>query len=190
MILFDATTLLVMLSPETAVPKDLSGKVIPYARERLDGLVVELEQRRTKIIIPTPALSEALVRAGPATGALYLNRIKRSAAFRIEPFDERAALEVAAMARGAIDRGDKKDGGTGTWAKIKYDRQIVAIAKVNRVSAIYSDDENVQTFGKAQGLMVLSIGDLPIPDTVAQMSLLTHLEDEEDGVDLSRELPK
>ena len=48
MVLFDATTLLVLLSPEAAVPKDLSGKAIPYARERLARISHRI--RRTKAI--------------------------------------------------------------------------------------------------------------------------------------------
>ena len=42
--------------------------------------------------------------------------------------------------------GNKKDGSGEPWAKIKYDRQIVAIAKVIGASAIYSDD------GESNGL--------------------------------------
>ena len=34
------------------------------------------------------------------------------------------------MTRTAISRGDKKSGSRDTWAKVKYDRQIVAIARV------------------------------------------------------------
>ena len=109
---------------------------VEHARERIDHLVKELEQSRIKIIIPTPALSEILVRAGTA-GLAYLDRLNTSAAFRIVSFDQRAAVEVAAMTRDAMATGNKRGGAQGTWAKVKFDRQIVAIAKVEGANIIY-----------------------------------------------------
>lgn len=166
---FDATTLLLLLAPDASVPKDSNGNPISFARERIDGLVADIAKRKAKIIIPTPALSEALVRAGSVAGANYLARIRKSGWFRIESFDERAAVEVAEMTKAAIDRGDKKDGSTATWAKVKYDRQIVAIAKVNSASAIYSDDINLTSFARRSGLRVISVADLNVPDAAAQL---------------------
>jgi hypothetical protein len=168
MVVFDATTLLLLLAPDAAVPKDSDGNLISYPRERIDGLVAELTKSKTKIVIPTPALSEALVRAGKIAAAQYLARIRRSAQFRIEPFDERAAVEVALMTKDAMDKGDKKAGSADTWAKVKFDRQITAVAKVNGASTIYSDDGNLARFARAQGLRVISVAQLPIPDEAAQ----------------------
>ena len=130
-------------------------------RERIDYLIERLEKDRTKIIVPTPALSEILVRAGSA-GAEYLDRINRSAAFRIAPFDARAAVEVAAITREALDAGNKRDDLEGTWAKIKYDRQIVAIAKVEGASVLYTDDRNIRKLGSRLGLTTIPIRDLPL----------------------------
>jgi len=163
MVVFDATILLALLWPDGPPPLDptTNHRVIGF-RERIDFLVQQLERQRTKIIIPTPALSEILVRSGQA-GPEYLTRINSAAVFRVVPFDVRAAVEVAAMTRDAISGGDKRSGGAGTWAKIKYDRQIVAIAKVEGVATIYSDDKNVYNFGREAGLTVLRIADLPLP---------------------------
>ena len=49
-----------------------------------------------------------------------------------------------------------------TWAKVKFDRQIVAIALVEGASAIYSDDRGVKVFGEIAGLRVVRIPDLPL----------------------------
>jgi hypothetical protein len=82
MVVFDATTLLLLLSPEVPAPIDpTTQKRIEHAKERVDSLVQELEKSPMKIIIPTPALSEILVRAGSA-GPSYLDRLGSSAAFR------------------------------------------------------------------------------------------------------------
>lgn len=140
---------------------------VEYAKERLDHLVKELEQGRTTIIIPTPALSEILVWAGSA-GPAYLDRLNSSAAFRIVPFDQRATVEVAAMTRDALVAGNKRGGAQGTWAKVKYDRQIVAIAKVDGADIIYSDDDDVRRIGMQSGLAVRRIAELPLRPEMAQ----------------------
>ena len=168
MVVFDATTLLLLLSPSVPPPRDPATHTsVEHARERIDQLVKELEQNRTKIIIPTPALSEILVRAGSA-GPAYLDRLNASAAFRIVSFDQRAAVELAAMTREAITAGDKRGGTQGTWAKVKYDRQIVAIAKVEGADRIYSDDEDVRRLAMPAGIAVIRIADLPLPPEMAQ----------------------
>ena len=130
MVVFDTTVLLPILWPGAPIPiHPQTGKPVERFRDRIDHLVARLEQNRTKIIIPTPVLSEILVRAGTA-GPDYLAQINAKAVFRTVAFDERAAVEVAAMTRKALDASDKRGGVDGTWNKIKYDRQIVAIAKV------------------------------------------------------------
>lgn len=171
MVVFDATILLALLWPGIPPPLDpAADKPVVRFRERIDYLVQQLERQRTKIVIPTPALSEVLVRSGQA-GPEYLSLIGSKAVFRIVPFDVRAAVEVATMTRNAIRGGDKRSGGTGTWAKIKYDRQIVAIAKVEGAMTIYSDDRDICNFGREAGLTVLRIADLPLPPEDPQWNL-------------------
>ena len=171
MVVLDATTLLLFLSPLAEAPLDPVTKIpIDLARERVAHLVRTLEAKRVKIIIPTPALSEVLVRAGRA-GQDYVRTIERSAAFRIEPFCARAAVEVAIMTRDAMDVGNKRGEGDGTWAKIKYDRQIVAIAKVHNVEAIYSDDANVRSFATKHEIPVIGLRECPVPTEEKQTSI-------------------
>jgi predicted nucleic acid-binding protein len=160
---FDATILLLLFSPGVPAPLDpATGQPVEFVDERIAFLLKQLEKSRTKIIVPTPALSEILVHADRA-GPDYLNRMKQSSAFEIKPFDDRAAVEVALMTREAIKSGDKRSGTKETWAKVKFDRQIVAIAKVNGVSIIYSDDEDVQHFAKRADMMAIAIPQLPLP---------------------------
>ena len=58
-----------------------------------------------------------------------------------------------------------------TWAKIKFDHQIVAIAKVNGATAIYSDDQDLRTFAQQAGLQVVGLADLPLPPKESQPPL-------------------
>jgi predicted nucleic acid-binding protein len=129
-------------------------------------LFKSLERGKAKIIVPTPALSEVLIGAGDAAPK-YLEIINRSARFKVAPFGERAAVEAAAAHRDAIGAGDKKERGS-SWAKVKFDRQIVAIAKVEGADIIYSNDDDIVRLAKRDGIKVISLQELPEPPEEAQ----------------------
>ena len=71
-------------------------------------------------MIPTPVLSELLVRASAEETQRILEEINRLAVFRIEPFETRAAIEVAVMTRSALAARDKKGGSNEPWAKSPF----------------------------------------------------------------------
>lgn len=195
MVVFDATLLLLLLRPNAGRPAaDSSGNPIAGIQERLNYLIQRLERLRTRIIIPTPALSEVLVHAG-AAGPDILETLVRSTVFKVEPFDTKAAVEAALMTKAAIDSGDKKSGLAATWAKVKFDRQIVAIAKVFSVSMIYSDDSDVRALAAAENIPVTSLAELPLPpanpQTEMQLAPPTEqpdlLSQEDDATDIEEQ---
>lgn len=168
MVVIDATLLLLMLRPGTPVPAGPDGLPIDRPRDRIDHLVNDLAKSGTKLIIPTPALSEALVRAGADASQRIVDELTKYSVFQIAPFDTRAAIEVAAMARAAQSRGRKRGDSNATWAKLKYDRQIVAIAKVAGATTIYSDDDDIRTLGAEAKIAVKGLVDLPLPPEKSQ----------------------
>jgi|SRR5579871_2431902 len=171
MVVFDATYLMALFRPELGPPRDSNGNLIEKGKERLALLIATLEKARTKIIIPAPALSELLVRAGTDASQLIVESINKSSVMKIEAFDALAAIEVAAMTRKAIDGGSKKEGIDATWAKVKYDRQIVAIAKVAQATTIYSDDGDISTLATRASIKVVKIEELPFPPESPQPDL-------------------
>jgi predicted nucleic acid-binding protein len=172
MVVIDATMLMPLLRPDT-IPVDSKGVRVAKAKERLDYLVKQLEKDRTQLIIPTPALSEALVRAGAEASEKIIEHLQRFTVFRIEAFDTKAAIEVAAMTRELLNSRDRKRGtSNATWTKIKFDRQIVAIAKANNATAIYSGDEDVQKIGARAKIKVHGWDDLPLPPEDAQLTFV------------------
>ena len=163
MAVFDATVLLCFLEPDAGVPIDpYTNSPISNAKARIDHLIATLESRRETIVIPTPALSEVLVHAGEA-GPQYLSILTSSRCFRVEAFDERAAIELAAMTREAIATGDLRAGLDITRAKLKFDRQIIATARIHSEATIYSDDRDVASLGRTFDIEVVPIRDLPLP---------------------------
>ena len=141
----------------------------PILIARLEHLIAELQRKKTKIIIPTPALSEFLARAAKARDAYY-SRLSASAAFKIVPFDSRAAMECALLLDAALSGGDKR-ANAKTWAKAKFDWQIVAIAKVANARVVYSEDGDIARIGQRHGLTVVKTDDLPLPDSARQAQL-------------------
>ena len=177
MVVIDATILMLFFRPDVPVPTGKGGARIDLPKERIEHLIQQLEKARTKIIVPTPVLSEILVRAGPAASQEIVEKLNRFAVFRIESFDAKAAIEVAAMTRGALaSTGKKRGDATGPWAKIKYDRQIVAIAKVTRATTIYSDDDDIRTIATVENIPVVGLAELPLPDEARQGDLFKHQE--------------
>src|SRR5688572_25328577 len=102
MVVFDATMLLLVLWDNVGIPIDpATGLPVERVQERITHCVKTLEKARTRIIVPTPALSEALVRAGKATSE-YIDRLNKLAIFQIVEFDTLAAVELALMTKAAI----------------------------------------------------------------------------------------
>lgn len=108
------------------------------------------------MLIPTPSLSEALVKAGNA-GQDWLNSLHGRKAVRVAPFDEKAAVECAELVRQRHGRR-----GRTTRAKAKFDEQIVAIAVAERAEVLLSDDPDIRNIAPPT-LIVKGIGDLDLP---------------------------
>jgi predicted nucleic acid-binding protein len=137
---------------------------------RLEHLLETAGKEKRRILIPTPALAEFLVRTDEST-AEWLNELERKSTVDVCPFDRRAAFECALIERGAHQKGDKKHGADSAYQKVKFDRQIVAIAKSRNATLIVSDDESLRRVALSVGLQVSKIEQLPIPDKARQGKL-------------------
>lgn len=166
MVVIDSSVLLLVLDPHAKAPEDpATGKVVESAAERIEYLIENLSADEEQIVIPTPVLSEVLVHAGSAMQA-YLETLNSQGAFRIAPFDQKAAVEAALAMRDAIQRGGHRVDAASpdaTKTKIKFDRQIVAIAKAEGAHTIYSDDNDVHNYAKRAGLKVFRTSELERP---------------------------
>jgi predicted nucleic acid-binding protein len=162
MVLFDAAILSISIDPRANVPSDFrTGQPIPDARARVDTLIDNLEKDSDAIVIPTPALGEALTTL--AEKAIEITeQIERRSCFRIKAFGKREAIEIAMRTRAAILAGDKREGVTEPWQKVKYDRQIIAIAKTENVAAIYSTDKGIHEHAKLWGIPVFHLADVKL----------------------------
>src|ERR1700693_3445801 len=177
MVLFDAAILSLAIDSKSRIPADFrTGEPIPQARERIDALIASLEKDGEVIVIPAPALSEALTTL--ADKAIELTeQIENKTYFRIKPFGKREAIEVAIRTHNAIKVGDKREGIEEPWQKVKYDRQIVATAAVEGVTAIYSTDKGVHEHAKLWGIPAMHLADVPLRAGTEQQKEMSHKEE-------------
>lgn len=158
---FDNTFLSLVFNPDTKPrPNPITGSPVDYCIERIDDLIDFHNKNGSIILIPTPCLSELLT-AVPDSNKI-VTKINNSNAFRLVPFDSRCAIELAEETRKAIDMGDKKSGVKSEWQKIKLDRQIAIIAKVNNAGIFYTDDDTQTKFATMIGMDVKHTWDLKL----------------------------
>jgi hypothetical protein len=115
---------------------------------------------------------------------MYLETIQNSKPFLIRPFDERTAVELAAMELSARGRAGKKARVEAPYQKVKLDRQIVAIAKVNKAHTFYSDDLDLGKFASRAGLKVVCTWELPVPPS--KTPLFDGLPDDADQGEIGK----
>jgi predicted nucleic acid-binding protein len=159
----DSSALALLINPESAPPKDPStGLAVVKAQERIRRYIEGLSSSDT-LIVPTPVLAELLVKAENDAPQL-LEQLQGQARLRVRPFDERAAVELAMMTREAVNAGDKRGGSLQPWQKVKFDRQIIAIARVAEATQIYADDQDLANFARSLGMNAVSTWDLAVPE--------------------------
>jgi len=176
MIAVDSTALSLLFVPN-ASGNTKDGKRIKHAKDRMEYLVERISKEDGVIIIPTPSLSEIIVRLQPTQIDELLKRLKTSPWFRVEPFDSVAAVELGVRTAKAIADGDKREGLTADYAKVKFDRQIVSIAIVARATQVVSDDGDVAAICERWGVPVSSVSDLPLPPELIPPPLLAGIEE-------------
>lgn len=163
MVALDADFLILLLHPNPPIPVHPKTKqAVPRLKERVEHLIATLEKAREKILIPTPALSEVLVLAMDRASE-YLAEITSNYGFELASFDPMAAVEAAIATANAKKKGGKKGGSLSAWSKIKFDRQIIAIAKVRGIDTIYSNDDDIRRFAELESIKVVPVWDLPNP---------------------------
>jgi len=103
-------------------------------------------------------MAEVLVRAGQGRSK-YVSILSDRWRFQILPFDSRAAIEAAEL----IAQIKTKSQSWATWAKVKFDIQIVSIAKAENATVIYADDKDIENLAKRVKIPCRRICDLPLP---------------------------
>lgn len=172
---FDNSFLTLLFNPK-------AHSSVPKAAELVDDLVTELDQKKAKIIIPAPTLTELLIKI-PKSGPITIEKVKAYSCFQIKPFDEKSAIELAETLIASI--GKKRSRRTVAKMKITFDRQIVAVAKAHGATQMYSDDKEVRDFSDECGLEAYTFTDLKLSP---KQQKLPYDKKEEQSVSSSAEV--
>lgn len=130
-------------------PEDVSDSL----EERFDYLLEQLSNADAEIIIPAPVLAEVLS-ARHANQGTIIDLVDDADNMFISPFDARQSIEF-----GYLFRNSERDPEDSRNA-FKFDLLILACAKVQGVSVIYTADKNLRRKAKRMGIQAYSFQDL------------------------------
>ena len=170
MVVFDTTILISAIDPSAPAPV-YHATNLPIERwdERVAYLLSELESSNERILLPTPVIAEFLVKAGP-NRTQFINQFANSKHFDIGDFDIRAAIEISLLIDPDLTSLKPLDK-NATKAKVKFDRQVLAIAKVGGADTLYTDDVSLKSFAERNGFRVILASDLLLPPDPPQGQL-------------------
>lgn len=177
MVVFDTSFLISAIDPNVTAPVD-PATMLPITewKARIEFLLKELEKNSQRILLPTPVVAEFLVKAGPGR-AQYVDRFQNSKHFTIGDFNILSAIELSMLVDPDLNSLKTMDAVTSK-AKIRFDRQIIAIAKVEGANKIYADDRAARV-AERNGFEVVLSADLPLPPLTPQgvLGLEYHSQD-------------
>ncbi|MFT4065063.1 hypothetical protein [Paraburkholderia sp.] len=154
---------LVEIAPDTRLKLIQLPAVRAVALAVVEGFQRVLEVRLYLRAPGIDQLARAVVRlrVGRAVGIQQIrsNEFSRSFGFEVVPFDQRAAIECSIGIRATLSSGNRKGKQNAVWSMVKFDHQIVAIARSRLVTCIYSDDKGLRNFVRSIGQGQLDLGD-------------------------------
>lgn len=143
-----------------------TGEMITEVTRRIDALVDRIENLDGTIIIPAPVLAEFLIGIDKNTHQAHINLIRSMACFEIASFDEMSAIECAQLPTMSELRQMMK---SDTANKVKFDRQIISIAKSLNVDEVWTHDHGVFQRCKQLGIVVRSLISIEPPPIQGSM---------------------
>ena len=118
--------------------------------EAVSNLIRTLSAENAKVIVPTPALAEVLTHS-TETAQDWMQVLNTHACLQVRPFDDKASFELAQLLG---------ENAAGLRDILRFDRQIVAIARVYGASVLYADDDKVAEFATKCGIPAKRLKDL------------------------------
>lgn len=151
--------------------------LIAWSSTRDEDDVARIESlfdNTNQVIVPMPVFAEFLVGARENEDT-WLESLTRKPRFTIAPFDRRSAYECAELAhriRAMSPNGTKRGNGRkDAWQKVKFDRQILAIAQANGCDLLVCADGELKDEAISLGMRALAVREIPLPPGAAQRKL-------------------
>lgn len=152
-----------MKDPKGAALTDPStGNVIDRIPERAASLLEYINVERGRLYIPAPVLTEYLIGIARKNQHTHLNDMNNLSCVQIMPFDEMAAYECAQMVDDQELKAIESDA-SATKAKLRVDRQVLAIALAVGADELWTHDHNLMSKSNSLGMRVKSLADILPP---------------------------
>lgn len=150
------------LKPGSTLFDPRTGVAVTRATARAEALIATIDAHKGNILIPTPVLTELFIGLGAGQVQGMLETIKSLSCFEIVGFDELAAIECARM---VTEQEIKNLDPAASKAKLRFDRQILAIALANNADEVWTHDKQLLAKAESLGVRVKSLADIdPIPE--------------------------
>lgn len=164
LVCFDSNCLAILFDSAATNPANRYGTPIDHARERLLEFI---RLKNPTILVPTVQYFELFmissIDKNQLDSQLYSNKT-----YVLQPFDFRAASMMADIEKETRGKRLTRD---DTMAKIKFDRQILSIAKVHGVEVAFSTDNGFFIDAERYNVNAQCPGMLPLPDSIKQPGL-------------------
>lgn len=116
--------------------------------EQFNKFEEQIKNKQIVVAYPTPVVAELLMGPVKSVSNDILSKTTKTLSF-----DYKASVECAHLFG--------KKPGIGK-AKTKFDCQIIAIAKTNNISTIYTDDNQLKSRAEELGIKIVTSKDLPL----------------------------
>ncbi|MFI8479664.1 PIN domain-containing protein [Pseudomonas sp. NPDC078700] len=158
-IVIDTNVLVQIMQNEDAkeLRDPLSGKAVDNAFMRAEALVERIEAINGVVVLPAPVLAEYLIGIRRESYQAHLDIINGVKCIEISSFDQLAAVECAMMVSNAEMKQLDPD---STMAKLKYDRQILAISVASGAKEIWTHDKQIYKRAESVGLLARSLASI------------------------------
>lgn len=146
---------------------DSKNQPITFSKQRLEHFI---SSNRPQIIVPAPVYSELLMIS--TVESKFLDEyLASNAEFIAAPYDVRAASVHAQIEKPLVQRGDKRGGRDENMNRLKFDRQILSIAKKYSVDLVITSDNGVVKDAMRYGIQTKCISTMDLPPDIKQPSL-------------------
>lgn len=170
-ICIDSNYFAVLIDQATGDIRDRNNNVIEFARERLLHFIKE---NTAEIILPSPVYSELLL-ISSVTADLLDKYLGNNGRFITCPYDVRSARILAEVEKPELTKGNKRSDRTETMARLKFDRQILSIAKRNNTEVIITSDKGFIKDACRYDLKTMCATEMELPPNIVQPKLnLVH----------------
>nr|ELR5167108.1 PIN domain-containing protein [Providencia rettgeri] len=177
------TNILICLMKKNSPTENLLGAngfaTVDDVELRSQALLDHIESSGGTLVLPAPVLAEYLLGIeGEKNKQKHTQLILSMSCFEILPFDELAAIECSLLpSPNEFKQFIKSEiNSNATANKIRYDRQIISIAKANNIDEIWSGDKEVSSKSTEFGMEIKSLLDIQ-PMALSEQITLNLLDE-------------